>query len=76
MLVDRAILCRLTNQDADSLLAIPDKFGMQRREEYEKKQAALGESTKSSATDLESSHGAGKSNGVPSKSAQPPAFKG
>uniref|UniRef100_A0A0N5A8A0 Bm7255 n=1 Tax=Syphacia muris TaxID=451379 RepID=A0A0N5A8A0_9BILA len=41
---DRLLRARwLTEQEAEALLAIPDKFGMQRREEYEKKQAGESE---------------------------------
>lgn len=46
-------LYRISAQEADDLLAVPDKFGMQRREEYEKKQSPV-EAVKASAYGLAS----------------------
>ncbi|VDK29270.1 unnamed protein product [Gongylonema pulchrum] len=46
---------RITNEIADELLAIPDKFGRQRKEEYERKQAHTDPSTITPLLDVNTS---------------------
>lgn len=31
------MIFRITNEDADQMLAVPDRFGRQKKEEYERK---------------------------------------